>query len=203
LPRRSHRSPEDFVSALIAANLPLAGRCAAQPDVAVSPALRERLQQALVERSRDPAADLRARIAAARALGELGDPRFERRRGPLGEYLLPPLVAIASGSLPHRQRRRPRPEDEAPAHSVELAAFRTSPASPVTNAEWRLASSPPAATTTSAGGRPKRRSAGAAARVSAEGDEARLVARQRLAVDPRLPPKGTGGWSTMAGCHRR
>jgi hypothetical protein len=72
---------EPFVTALMAVNLPLAGRCAAPPDVAVSDALRRRLQQALVERSRDATADLRARIAAARALGELGDPRFARRSG--------------------------------------------------------------------------------------------------------------------------
>ncbi len=129
-------APEDFVSALIAVNLPLAGRCAAQPDVAVSPALRERLQQALVERSRDPAADLRARIAAARALGELGDPRFERRRGPLGEYLLPPLVAIEAGTYPIGSDEGIDP-DEAPAHGVELAAFHLA-RFPVTNAEWRL-----------------------------------------------------------------
>jgi hypothetical protein len=57
-----------------------------------SAAQRQRLQQALMARSRDPEADLRARIAAARALGDLGDPRFERRRGPDGDNLLPPLV---------------------------------------------------------------------------------------------------------------
>ena len=51
--------PEKFVTDLIAVNLPLAGRCAAQPEVRLSPSLRERLQKALVERSRDPAADLR------------------------------------------------------------------------------------------------------------------------------------------------
>jgi hypothetical protein len=61
---------------------------APQPDVAVSVGLRQRLQEVLVARSRDPEADLRARIAAARALGELGDPRLERRSGPHGDYLL-------------------------------------------------------------------------------------------------------------------
>src|SRR5262249_26301192 len=41
--------------------------------------------------------DLRARIDAALALGPLGDPRFERRPGPFGTYLLPPLVTVAGG----------------------------------------------------------------------------------------------------------
>ena len=127
---------EDFVTALIAVNLPLAGRCAAQPDVAVSPALRERLQQALVERSSDPAADLRARIAAARALGELGDPRFERHPGPHGDYRLPPVVAIEGGTYPIGSDEGIDP-DEAPAHSVNLNAFHLA-RFPVTNAEWRL-----------------------------------------------------------------
>src|SRR6185436_13605931 len=60
--------------------------------------LRAELRAALVARSRDPAADLRARIDAALALGPLGDPRFERRTGPFGTYLLPPLVTVAGGT---------------------------------------------------------------------------------------------------------
>ncbi len=127
--------PEDFVTALLAVNLPLAGRCAAQPEVVLSSTLRERLRQALVERSRDPAADLRARIAAARALGELGDPRFERRRGSHGEYLLPPLVKIAAGTYTIGSDEGIY-ANEAPAHAVELAAFGIG-RFPVTNAEWR------------------------------------------------------------------
>ena len=47
------------------------------------------LRWALVRRSRDPEADLRDRIACGYAVGDLGDPRFERRVGPHGEYLLP------------------------------------------------------------------------------------------------------------------
>ena len=128
-------APEEFVTALLAVNLPLAGRCAAQPEVVLSSTLRERMQRALVERSRDAAADLRARIAAARALGELGDPRFERRRGPHGEYLLPPLVNIAAGSYPIGSDEGIDP-DEAPAHALELAAFEIG-RFPVTNAEWQ------------------------------------------------------------------
>lgn len=68
--------PDPFVSDLMVHHLALAGRCAAQPDIAVSAALKERLRWALVARARAPEADLRARIAAGLALGELGDPRF-------------------------------------------------------------------------------------------------------------------------------
>ncbi len=129
-------APEAFVAAVMAVHLPLAGRCAAQSDVAVSGALRRRLQQALVARSRDPQADLRARIAAARALGELGDPRFERRRGADGDYLLPPLLDIAAGTYTIGSDEGLY-EDEAPVHEVKLDAYAIG-RFPVTNAEWRL-----------------------------------------------------------------
>ena len=87
-----------FVRDLMAPNLPLAGRCAVAPGVTVGDPLRAELRAALVARSRDPAADLRARIDAALALGPLGDPRFARRTGPIGTYLLPPLVTVAGGT---------------------------------------------------------------------------------------------------------
>ncbi|HNK04716.1 MAG TPA: SUMF1/EgtB/PvdO family nonheme iron enzyme, partial [Accumulibacter sp.] len=127
---------DDFVAALGVVNLPLAGRCAAQPDVAVSDPLRRRLQDELIARSRDPAADLRARIAAARALGELGDPRYERRRGPHGTYLLPPLVSVAAGRYPLGSDEGIQ-TDEAPAHRVSVAAFAIARFA-LSNAEWRL-----------------------------------------------------------------
>ena len=127
--------PAGFVAALEAPNLPLAGRCAAQADVPIPPAQRQRLQQALMARSRDPETDLRARIAAARALGDLGDPRFERRRGPDGDYLLPPLVPIAGGEYPLGSDEGLY-QDEAPAHTVTLAPYAIG-RFPVTNAEWQ------------------------------------------------------------------
>ena len=89
---------DGFVRDLMAPNLPLAGRCAVAPGVTVGDTLRAELRAALVARSRDPAADLRARIDAALALGPLGDPRFERCTGPFGTYLLPPLVTVAGGA---------------------------------------------------------------------------------------------------------
>src|SRR3954469_4329775 len=89
---------DGFVRDLRAPTLPLAGRCAVAPGVTVRDTLRAELRAALVARSRDPAADLRARIDAALALGPLGDPRFEQRTGPFGTYLLPPLVTVAGGT---------------------------------------------------------------------------------------------------------
>ena len=127
--------PAGFVAALEAPNLPLAGRCAAQADVAIPPAQRQRLQQALMARSRDPEADLRARIAAARALGDLGDPRFEPRRGPDGDHLPPPLVPIEGGEYPLGSDEG-LDQDEGPAHTVTLAPYAIG-RFPVTNAEWR------------------------------------------------------------------
>jgi hypothetical protein len=96
--------PEGFVTAVMASNLPLAGRCAAQPEVKVPEAWRDQLRWALVQRTQDPSADLRARIAAGLALGALGDPRFEPRQGPCGAYLLPPLIEDSWRHVSHRQR---------------------------------------------------------------------------------------------------
>lgn len=128
-------APDDFLRALAEVNLPLAGRCAAQPDVKISDQLRKDLQQQLVERSRDPATDLRARIYAGHALGALGDPRFEPRQGPLGRYLLPPMVAIEGGSY-HIGSDEGVDDDEAPRHEVQLASFALGQF-PVTNAEFK------------------------------------------------------------------
>ena len=96
-------NPDQFIADLVENNLALAGRCAAQPDAKVSDGLKDKLRWALVERTQDTKADLRARIAAGLALGGLGDPRFVRRKGPSGEYLLPPLIEIPGGNLHHRQ----------------------------------------------------------------------------------------------------
>ncbi len=137
--------PDAFIRGLMATNLPLAGRAAAHcalrgQDRPMSDALLAELRRALVDRGRDPAADLRARIEAGRALGGIGDPRFERRGGPEGAFLVPPLVNLPGGdyvigsdaaiawqgdiSTAHR-----------PGHTVRLAPFAIG-RFPVTNAEW-------------------------------------------------------------------
>jgi len=136
--------PEAFVRALMPHNLVVAGRAARLP--AVRARLSERflgeLRWALVERSREPEADLRARIAAGLALGHLGDPRFERRLGPFGEYLAPPMVELTGGRYPIGEDEAiwdPHAEEwersHTPRHEVEIAALAMAQF-PVTNAEW-------------------------------------------------------------------
>jgi formylglycine-generating enzyme required for sulfatase activity/class 3 adenylate cyclase len=129
--------PVSFVEQLAEDNLPLAGRCAAQPDVRLPEPVKDRLRWQLVARSRDPSADLRARIQAGLALGELGDPRFERHVGPYGEYMLPPFVDIPGGVYTIGSDDGIYPDEEEPVHQVEIAPFKMA-VSPVTNAEWAL-----------------------------------------------------------------
>lgn len=122
--------PEPFLDALAEESLVLAGRAAYRPDVAerIPGTCTERLRGSLVERLRDPDADLRARVAAGRVLGRLGDPRFETRTGPDGPYRMPPLVEIQGGRYPigHDELidwRGERFGSHGPAHEVELAPF--------------------------------------------------------------------------------
>jgi formylglycine-generating enzyme required for sulfatase activity len=123
-----------FIRALVTHNLPLAARCAASPEATVGAELKREIQAALIDRSQDQRADLRARIAAGEALGTLGDPRFERRAGPHGDYLLPPLVAIPGGTYPMGDDKSDF-DREKPACKVKLAPFRIGQF-PVTNAEY-------------------------------------------------------------------
>ena len=127
---------ETLIRAVMAVNLPLAARAAAGAEVQIGAGLKSELQQALIARTQDRSADLRARIAAGEALGVLGDPRFERRTGAQGDYLLPPLVRIAGGTYPIGDDQG-NYDDEKPAHTVELAPFQIG-RFPVTNAEYAL-----------------------------------------------------------------
>ena len=129
-------NPAQFIRDLLAVNLPLAARCANLPELTLPLALKKQLQNALLERLNDPEADLRARISAAEALGDLGDPRFSRQTGPHGDYLLPPLVTIPAGRYPIGDDKSGY-ADEKPAHEVEIAPFDVA-VYPVTNAEYRL-----------------------------------------------------------------
>jgi formylglycine-generating enzyme required for sulfatase activity len=128
------RDADAFARAVMEVNLPLAGRIAAAPDTHVSPALKSEIQMALIARTQDMTADVRARIAAGLALGNVGDPRFERRTGPHGDYLLPPLVAIPAGEYPIGDDDSDY-DFEKPAHKVPLEAFQIG-VFPVTNAEY-------------------------------------------------------------------
>ncbi len=130
------REPEAFIQELMGVNLPLAARCVAMPELPTAPDFKKHIRQALIERTQDMSADLRARIAAGLALGNLGDPRLERRTGPHGDYLLPPLVTIPAGEYPIGSDEGLY-DNEAPAHTVRLEAFQIG-VFPVTNAEYAL-----------------------------------------------------------------
>jgi formylglycine-generating enzyme required for sulfatase activity len=130
------RDPQAFIRELIPHNLPLAARCAASQEVKIDEELRREIRQALVARTQDMKCDLRARISAGEALGEIGDPRFERRTGPHGDYLLPPMVEIPGGTYPMGDDESDY-DFEKPAHKVELEAFQIGQF-PVTNAEYKL-----------------------------------------------------------------
>lgn len=126
--------PDAFVQGMAEVNLPLAGLCAATEAVRASDALKKRLRELLVARTLDEGAELRARIEAGEALGELGDPRFVRRVGPHGPYLMPPLVSVPAGDYPMGDDEGYA--DEQPAHTVPVAAFEIGQF-PVTNAEYK------------------------------------------------------------------
>ncbi len=137
---------EAFLRALLPHSLTVAGRAAATPALRglLSAGLEAEIRWALAARSRDPEADLRARIAAGLVLGDLGDPRFERKTGPWGEYLLPPLVDIRGGVYTIGEDEPITGDNRGtsftttanvPAHRLEIPTFRIGQF-PVTNAEW-------------------------------------------------------------------
>jgi len=130
------KHPDEFVTDLMAVHLPLAGRCAAQVEGSVSEAMKQQIRWALVKRTQNPEADVRARIEAGLALGTVGDPRFERGDGPEGAYLLPPFIAIEGGRYPIGSEDS-QEENQRPAHRVEIQPFEMAQC-PVTNAEWAL-----------------------------------------------------------------
>ncbi|MBK8314329.1 MAG: SUMF1/EgtB/PvdO family nonheme iron enzyme [Acidobacteria bacterium] len=125
--------PESFIRNLMPHNLPLAARCAASPELKISEELKREIQDLLIDRTKDMKVDLRARIAAGEALGIIGDPRFELRKGPFGEYLMPPMVEIPGGKYPIGLNNAPYDREE-PEHKVELE-FQIGKF-PVTNAEY-------------------------------------------------------------------
>ncbi|MBL8190108.1 MAG: SUMF1/EgtB/PvdO family nonheme iron enzyme, partial [Acidobacteria bacterium] len=130
------KDPEAFIRALMPENLALAARCAASPEANISPELKREIQNQLITRTKDMTADLRARITAGEALGLIGDPRFERRRGEYGDYLLPPLVTIPAGKYTIGDNQgeydRERPAGEVQLDDFQIGQF------PVTNAEYKL-----------------------------------------------------------------
>ncbi len=137
--------PNAFLRGLMDANLSLAGRAAAEPELRgrLDACLVGALREALARRAGDAAADLRDRIACGFAVGELGDPRLERGVGPDGAaFLSPPWVDIAGGVYPMGDDEALYlPDQDAwdrshmPRHAVALGGFAMA-RYPVTNAEW-------------------------------------------------------------------
>ena len=137
--------PLDWLRHLQAVNLALAGRAAASCLARLQAQedgrqLLAGLQTALLARSRDADIDLRQRIEAAEALGEIGDPRYLALGGPgtgRPRCLLPQpagWVAVPAGR--YRIGTPGEGEDEQPVTPVDLAAFAMAFA-PATNAEFR------------------------------------------------------------------
>ncbi len=135
-----HPRPEEFLERLMPLNLGLAGRCALELGERCPDRALEGLRRALLERSRDPRSDLRARIEAGLVLGRLGSPDLEPQRGPQGRYIEPPWADIAAGHYPIGSDG---PIDylgsaldhSLPRHRVRLEAFCIG-CHAVTNAEW-------------------------------------------------------------------
>ena len=135
--------PAVQITALMNHNLAFAGRSATQPMARpnLPDDVVDSLRWALVDRSRDPRADLRNRIACGLVLGDLGDPRFQPMAGPDGSYLLPPLGKIPRGryTIGDDDVCKPRPSETVrshiPRHTVELGEFSIGRFA-VTNAEF-------------------------------------------------------------------
>ncbi|MEW6363702.1 MAG: SUMF1/EgtB/PvdO family nonheme iron enzyme [Acidobacteriota bacterium] len=90
---------DTFVRGVMDANLPLAARLAASPEVTLDEGLERQIRRLLLDRSGDKQADLRARIAAGEALGFLGhDPTSDLRTSRWGDYLHPQLVRVPGGT---------------------------------------------------------------------------------------------------------
>ncbi len=129
-------APDALLRSVMAVNLPLAARAALGCLAHITPELLAQLQARLLERSRDPATDVRLRIEAARALGELGDPRYEgpqasvRYRWPNDKH----WVRIEAGT--YTIGSLDGDDDERPLTPVAIEAFEMAFA-PVTNAEYQ------------------------------------------------------------------
>ena len=128
---RDHEVGDSFLSELSTVNLPLAGLAASSADVAAHDEVVSAIRGSLVERTRDPEADLRARLAAGFALGELGDPRFLLADT---TYFPPVLVGIRAGRYVMGDDSSIN-ERERPAGAVHLNAYSIG-AFPVTVREY-------------------------------------------------------------------
>lgn len=133
LPQMS-AEPEVFIRNIKQVNLPLAARYIATYGVDVSPALKNEICAALIERASNPSRDLKSRITDGKTLGQIGDPRFQKQTGRYGDYILPPMIQIDGGSYRIGDDKSIY-GDERPAHQVKLTTFHIGQC-PVTNVEY-------------------------------------------------------------------
>ncbi len=126
------------VAKLAVVNLPLAGQCADKTKLSAEN--RELLATQLLTRMRDGSTDLRARIAAGLALGDmhaleaLGYRRLSDDQGQLVAWQ-PPLAAVPKGRYTFGSSDDPEAYDNETRFDHELDAFQIG-VHPVTNAEW-------------------------------------------------------------------
>lgn len=131
------KDPAPWIRWLQTQHLGLAGRAAAACQQRLPAEVLDPLRQALLARSRDADTDLRLRIEAGLALGELGDPRYERRQGPSGTaYLWPRHWAHVPAGRYRLGDDQSDYANEMSEIEVDLPAFGVAFAL-VTNAEYR------------------------------------------------------------------
>jgi len=98
------RDAERLIRQVAKGNLPLAGRCTAEVKAREDlTSLADGLRTQLLKRQRSPDADLRARIDAGLALGELGHPELRPQAFSFEEKevwaILPPMQEIPAGEF--------------------------------------------------------------------------------------------------------
>ena len=128
-----------FVQAVAAANPALAGRCLSEGSALVSSAAREAVQRVLLADLGNPHLHRRARLAAGRVLGAVGDPRLTPQVIHSVQVILPDLVSVPGGTATIGSARWPWDrqayDNERPRHPVPVAASYLA-RFPVTNAEY-------------------------------------------------------------------
>ncbi len=127
-----------FVDKLAGVNLPLAGQCAANLVSRINRFIP--LAESLLARMRDPRSDLRARIAAGKALGEMQALEvlgYQSLNDSSGRRIawLPPTEPIPGGEYRFGSRDDPDADDDEQPFSQNLEPFQLG-RYPVTNAEW-------------------------------------------------------------------
>jgi formylglycine-generating enzyme required for sulfatase activity len=127
----------DLVEAVRPHNPALAGRCLAEAGVDPPEEALASVRADLLSDLYDPAVHLRARLQAGFVLGQVGDPRFERRTAAGVEFIPPKMVPVAAGryTIGSPDNDPQAFDNEKPGFSLDLPAFAIG-RWPVTNAEY-------------------------------------------------------------------